>query len=188
MHFNPHFDLKNKHAFLSASKYHWIRYDESKLVDAYRNSLAVERGTKLHELACQCIRLGVRLPRSRKTLNLYVNDAIGYGMTPEQPLYYSKNCFGTADAISFNGDTLRIHDLKTGTTPASMDQLLIYAALFSLEYGEPPTVFRTELRIYQNDDVEICEPTADDITLVKNKIVQFDKRILQIQTEEGIAP
>ena len=184
MNFNPHYDLKNKHAFLSASKYHWIRYDETKLAESYRNSLAVERGTKLHDLACQCIRLGVRLPRSAKTLNMYVNDAIGFGMTPEQILYYSKNCFGTADAISYKRGVLRIHDLKTGSNPASMDQLLIYAALFCLEYGMTPD--SVELRIYQNDDIQVCEPTPDDIALVKRKIISFDKLITQISAEEGI--
>ena len=104
MIFNAHSDLKGKHAFLSASKYHWIRYDEKRLAEVFRNSPAAERGTQLHALACQCIKLGVRLPRNRKTLNLYVNDAIGFGMTPEVPLYYSKNCFGTADAISYDRD------------------------------------------------------------------------------------
>ena len=107
-------------------------------------------------------------------------------MVAEQILYYSKNCFGTADAISFHKGMLRIHDLKTGTTPASMDQLLIYAALFSLEYGENPSRFHAELRIYQDDDVQICEPTAEDISLVKNKIVAFDKRIMKIKAEEGV--
>ena len=29
---------------------------------------------------------------------------------------------------------LRIHDYKSGITPAKMDQLMIYAALFCLEY------------------------------------------------------
>jgi hypothetical protein len=37
---------------------------------------------------------------------MYVNDAIGYQMTPEQPIYYSENCVGTADAISFKNDFL----------------------------------------------------------------------------------
>ena len=110
MNFKKHSDLEGRHAFLSASKYHWINYDEEKLSDTYLKYLATQRGTELHAFACQCIRLGVKLPRTRKTLNMYVNDAIGYKMTPEQPLYYSENCFGTADTISFNKNLLRIHD------------------------------------------------------------------------------
>ena len=184
MIFNAHSDLKGKHAFLSASKYHWIRYDEKRLAEVFRSSLAAERGTQLHALACQCMKLGVRLPRNRKTLNLYVNDAIGFGMTPEVPLYYSKNCFGTADAISYDRNVLRIHDLKTGEYPGSMDQLLIYTALFALEYGDTPE--RIELRIYQNDDIQVATPTPEDVKIVKNKIVAFDKLILQIQAEEGL--
>lgn len=186
MDFNPHYDLKGKHAFLGASKYSWIRYDEMKLIDTYRNFLATQRGTALHDLACQCIKLGVRLPRNNKTLNMYVNDAIGFGMQPEQVLYYSKNCFGTADSIIFQKNMLRIHDLKTGVTPASKDQLLIYAALFCLEYGVKPADIQTELRIYQNDDIDVCVPTPEDILTVMDKIVQFDRCITRINDEEGV--
>ena len=191
MNFNPHYDLKGKHAFLGASKYAWIRYDDTKLADTYRNFLATQRGTALHDFACQSIRLGIRLPRNKKTLNMYVNDAIGYGMVPEQPLFYSKNCFGTADTISNLDDVvrtkfLRIHDLKTGVTPASMDQLLVYVALFCLEYDFKPTDLHTECRIYQLDDIQVCEPTPDDILLVMDKIVRFDKAINEIYLNEGV--
>lgn len=94
-------DILIKHAFLGASKYHWVNYDESKVAEAYAKFKAVQRGTELHEFAAQCIRLGIKLPKSQKTLNMYVNDAIGFKMTPEQVLYYSDNCFGTADATAF---------------------------------------------------------------------------------------
>ena len=30
----------------------------------------------------------------------YVNDGVGFKLTPEQILYYSPYCYGTADAIS----------------------------------------------------------------------------------------
>ena len=40
MNFNKHSDLEGCHAFLSASKYHWINYDDEKLVTAYENFLA----------------------------------------------------------------------------------------------------------------------------------------------------
>ena len=71
---------------------------------------------------------------------MYVNDAIGFRMRPEQPLFYSENCFGTADAISFDEKKkyLRIHDLKTGVGKVKLDQLLIYASLFCLEYNFKP--------------------------------------------------
>jgi len=59
-------------------------------------------------------------------------------MTPEQVLYYSGNCFGTADSIAFKNNLLRIHDLKTGAVPAHMEQLFIYDALFCLEYRIHP--------------------------------------------------
>lgn len=183
MNFKKHSDLEGRHAFLSASKYHWINYDEEKLSDTYLKYLATQRGTELHAFACQCIRLGVKLPRTRKTLNMYVNDAIGYKMTPEQPLYYSENCFGTADAISFNKNLLRIHDLKTGVSPTSMHQLEIYAALFCLEYRKQPQDIDMELRIYQLGEILVHEPSSDDILEIMDKIILFDKRIEEIEME-----
>jgi hypothetical protein len=115
---------------------------------------------------------------------MFVNDAIGFKMTSEQILFYSINCFGTADAISFRGNLLRIHDLKTGTTKASMSQLLIYAALFCLEYDIRPGDIEIELRIYQNNDVDILNPTADMILPIMDKIVQFDKLLNKLKEEE----
>ena len=184
MNFNPHSNLVGQHAFLSASKYHWINYDEEKLSTAFRKYLAVQRGTELHEFAAMCIRLGQKLPKSKKTLNMYVNDAIGYKMTAEQPLFYSINCFGTADTISFKNDLLRIHDLKTGETPASVSQLRVYAALFCLEYAISPSDIRIELRIYQLDQVKIDEPDPEEIRMIMDKIILFDKRIESLKTEE----
>jgi hypothetical protein len=107
-------------------------------------------------------------------------------MKPEQILFYSDNCFGTADAISFNSDLLRIHDLKTGMTPASIKQLEIYAALFCLEYSKKPSDMKMELRIYQNDDVVIHSPEYEDIVYVMDKIVHFDKLITDIRRKEEL--
>lgn len=177
MNFNKHYSLEGKHAFLGASKYHWINYDENKLIDSYNSHMAVERGTRIHALASEHIKLGIKMPRNNQTLNAFVNDAIGYKMESEQILVYSENCFGTADAVSFKNNFLRIHDLKTGRTPAHMEQLVIYTALFCLEYDYKPGDIRCELRIYQNDDVAIFEPTAEDILPVMDKIIRFDKLI-----------
>lgn len=185
MNFNKHYSLEGKHAFLGASKYHWINYDENKLCEAYKRYLAVQRGTELHDLACRCIKLGVKLPRNKQTLNAYVNDAIGFKMTPEQVLYYSPNCFGTADAISFSRGVLRIHDLKTGSVPAHIEQLHVYAALFCLEYDVNPNDIQIELRIYQSDDVLVDVPLAEDILYLMEKIIQFDKEIELIKMEEA---
>lgn len=184
MNFNKHFALEGQHAFLGASKYHWINYDEEKVVESYSRYLAAQKGTELHEFAATCIRLGQKLPRSSKTLNMYVNDAIGYKMVPEQILYYSENCFGTADAISFRNNFLRIHDLKTGVIPAHMEQLMIYAALFCLEYNVKPTDIDMELRLYQSSEVLVHNPTSADIMQIINKIVSFDKIISRIKEQE----
>lgn len=184
MQFNNHRNLEGHHAFLGASKFHWINYDEDKLVYTYNKYLATMRGTKLHDLAANLIKMGVKLPRSNKTLNMYVNDAIGFKMTPEQPLYYSDNCFGTVDAICFRNNLLRIHDLKTGVTPAHMEQLIIYAALFCLEYKLKPGEIDIELRIYQSDEIVYFNPTAEDILPVMDKIKMFSDIITQIREQE----
>ena len=183
MDFNEHWNQVGKHAFLGASKYSWINYDEDKLVETYRNYLAVERGTKLHALAADLISLRQTLPKTRAhlTLNEYVNDAIGFGLQPERVLYFSDNAFGTADSISFKNNVLRIHDLKTGVTPAHMEQLYIYAAFFCLEYNKKPEDIMIVLRIYQNNEIieEIPEPGV--IREIMAKIILFDKRIIDIQ-------
>lgn len=183
MIFNDHSKLRGAHAYLSASKYHWINYDEEKLLSSYANHLAKERGTRLHNLAAELIDLGQKLPKSKKTLNMYVNDAIGYKMVPEQVLFYSENCFGTADAISFRSNLLRIHDLKSGVTPAHMEQLLIYAALFCLEYKIKPETIDIELRIYQCDDVIGYIPEPAEIREIMNTIISFDKLLKKYQQE-----
>lgn len=185
MNFNKHFDLEERHAFLSASKYHWINYEESQLETAYTRFQATQRGTELHEFARRCIELRQKLPKSKKTLNMYVNDAIGFNMTPEQPLYYSENCFGTADAIAFRNDILRIHDFKSGLVPAHMEQLIVYAALFCLEYDIRPNDIQTELRIYQSNEILVHEADAVDILPVMDKIVRFDQIIKELKALEA---
>jgi len=183
MLFNKHFNLAGTHAFLSASNYHWINYDEEKLDRAFIASMAARRGTELHAFAHEAIRLGIRLPNTEATLNLYVNDAIGFKMVSEQVLFYSANCYGTADTIAFRKGRLRIHDLKTGVTEASVHQLEVYSALFCLEYRHKPTEIQIELRIYQNDGVRIYDADPDVITHIMDRIVYFDKRIQAIRLE-----
>ena len=184
MIFNKHSNLQGLHAFLGASKYSWLNYDDEHLRIAWQNAFAAKRGTELHELAAMCIRLNQRLPRNDRTLNMYVNDAIGYKMTPEQPLYYSENCFGTCDAISFRKNQLRIHDLKTGRGPTHIEQLEIYAAIFCLEYGIKPSDIDIELRIYQSDEIIGYVPESDEIVHIMDKIVYFDKMIKEFKSEE----
>lgn len=197
MHFNTHYRAASagSHAFLSASKYAWINYDDEKLEQVFASSLAAEKGDRLHDLAARLIREGVRLTRTNQTLNLYVNDAIGFRMRPEQMLYYSDNAFGTADAISFREEKrkpkLRIHDLKTGIIPASFNQLNVYAAYFFLEYQRTinltPFEVDMELRIYQNDDIQILQGDPDTIIHIMEKAKRFEKRITQMRLEaEGL--
>ena len=199
MIFNDHSNLKGKHAILGASKHSWLNDDDDKLLQRYVNSFATEIGTAVHEYACKRIERRLQLldniseknallmhlldkdipwrvieiDRLFYNLMPYVNDAIGYKMTPELILYYSDFSYGTADALSYSRNTLRIHDLKTGTTPADMDQLMIYAAWFYLEYRKQVNFqkSKTELRIYQNNEVLCYTPTNQDISGIMEKIV-----------------
>lgn len=173
-----------QHALLSPSNYHWINYDDDKMQRVYFANQAAIRGTQFHVLGHDLIRLGVKLPAAKKTLNLYVNDAIGFRMTPEKLLYYSDNCFGTADAIGFRKNLLRIHDLKTGVNEASIKQLEVYAALFCLEYLFKPSDIEIELRIYQNDEVRAHIPDPHDIFYIMDKIITLDKQIKELRMEE----
>lgn len=181
MFFNKHTNLEGLHAPFGASKSSWLRYSDEKVVEVYNNLQAAEIGTRLHEWAKQTIDLGIKQSRSKKTIYSYVNDAIGFNMSTEVVLFYSERFFGTADAISFRNNMLRIHDLKTGRRPVHIEQLEIYAALFCLEYKIKPSEIKMELRIYQNDEILVHEPTAEDILPIMNKIIHVDKMLQKIE-------
>ena len=183
MKFNKHSILEGTHAPFGASQSSWLRYSDDKALDVYKNLQAKMMGTRLHAWAKETIDLGIKQPRSKKTLYAYVNDAIGFKMDTEVVLYYSDNFFGTADSISFRDNFLRIHDLKTGKTPVHMEQLEIYAALFCLEYKVRPGDIDMELRIYQNDEVIVFNPTAEDILPIMDKIVHLDKLLKSLNEE-----
>ena len=62
MEFRKHSQVKEgDHAYLGASKYHWINYDLPKLEATYKKRLATDRGTKLHAFAAEAINLGMKL-------------------------------------------------------------------------------------------------------------------------------
>ena len=183
MNFNQHFRLNGLHAPFSPSQPSWLNYTDEKALDVYANKKSAEMGTRLHNWAKETIDLGIRQPRSKKTIYAYVNDAIGFRMDTEVVLYYSDRFFGTADAISFKDNFLRIHDLKTGTSPVHIEQPLVYAALFCLEYKIKPSDIKIELRIYQNDEIQIYEPEEGEVEEVMNKIVHLDE--LLSSYEEG---
>lgn len=202
MNWNRHSNLEGSHAFLSASKASWLNKTNEEIIEGKRSSYSQAIGTIAHAYAADSIRYREKLRKGdarsvkfdlmRKgipeyaidiqdffgTLMSFVNDAIGFQMDPEILLYYSDECYGTADAIQFYGDSLRVHDLKTGATPAKMDQLRIYAALFFLEYNAKPEKINTELRIYQMDEIIVHQPEPDEIREVMRSIVEKD-RVLQ---------
>lgn len=213
MEFNKHSDLIGKHALLSPSLYSWLNYDEDtdQLYKRYRNQYATQIGTIVHEYAEKRIKYGLKLGRNVneknallfylldngiprnvidlnyifETVNMYVNDSIGFGLEPEVLLYYSDECFGTTDAISFRDSMLRIHDLKTGTIPAHMEQLMIYAALFCLEYNVNPRTINYDLRIYQGGEALNYIPQGTEIHAITSKIIKTVEKIKEFKELEG---
>lgn len=207
MIFEKHLNLRDKHAILAPSQPHWLRYSEEQLYQKYASNYAQAIGTSLHQLAEILINNNLKLKKGDKLTVLskllsdgiprnvidmdrlysnfmtYVNDAIGFKLTPEQILYYSDYCFGTADAISFRNNFLRIHDYKSGTIPAKMEQLMVYAALFCLEYKVKPGEIETELRIYQNDEVIFHNPAADELLPIMDAIIQHSKALERMNEE-----
>lgn len=185
MKFQRFSNLEGMHAPFSPSQSSWLRYDDAKALEVYSNKKAAELGTRLHQWAKDTIDLGIKQPRSKKTIYAYVNDAIGFRMETEVVLLYSPRFFGTADTICFRNGKLRIHDLKTGKTPVHREQVMIYAALFCLQYKYKPHDIEMELRIYQNDDVDIWVPDPDDIQAIMDHIVHLDKLLENTEREEG---
>lgn len=183
---NNHPELEGRHAFLGGSNYHWLNDDEEKLIKRYEAMRAKDLGTELHEIAATLIKHRLKLKDDQTTLGLYVNDAIDFRMRAEQRLCYSDVCFGTADAICFRDDLslLRIHDLKTGTHPCDVRQLMIYAAIFCLEQQINPNDISFELRIYQNNEYKQWNPSSDDIAVICSAIRRNSKIILNKKKQE----
>lgn len=205
MRFNKHPEYEGKHAFLGASKSTWLRWSPDILEQRFYSQYATQQGTAVHEMAADLIFTRLKLRRTDERLIEYVmfknyipkgaydaqhillntlpfvNDAIGYRMEPEVILYYSPNCFGTADAIGYDDKNriLRISDLKNGVTPSKMEQLIVYAALFCLEYRMDPFKMKTELRIYQNVETLLYLPEPQEIKDVMDMIRHSDSLVRQ---------
>lgn len=211
MKFDKHPELKGRHAYLGASKYAWLNYDDDKLKSSYASSFAQAIGTSIHELAANLISHRRKINKRDRNLILYkleqdyipasvvdtnyilnnlipyVSDAIDFGMETEVGLKYSEVCFGTTDAIQYyeKERLLRIHDLKTGTTPAHMEQLQIYEALFFLEYGDQlgivPKDIDCELRIYQGGEIVSFTPDPKDTEDIMEKAIHGDLIVTDVR-------
>lgn len=65
-----------------------------------------------------------------------------------------------------------------------MEQLLVYAALYCLEYKVKPREIEIELRIYQSEEVLFDRPTAEDIVPIMDGIITKNKFLSRIREEE----
>jgi len=182
--FKSHPHLEGSHAVLSPSNYHWLRYTEDKLIERLHTLEAAERGTRLHAWASEAIKLGRYQPRDGDILCAYINDALDLGLVPEQLLFYSPWCYGTADTIGFDPEEqfLQIHDYKSGTSRSSVDQLYVYAALFCLEYEYRPFEINGRLRIYQGEEIREYEIDQGYLASVCDTIVSFDEVVTRYRS------
>lgn len=145
---------------------------------------AALEGVEQHRYAAICIEEGIVQDDETTTVGLYINQCIQYKMSSEVVLFYSPNAFGTVDAISYRYRRLRISDLKTGVTRVSMNQLMVYTALFCLEYEIDPFTMRgIELRIYQDGSVQTYEPDPLQVREIMDKIKQFDVILNELREE-----
>lgn len=205
MIFYKHKELEGKHAFLGASQYRWINWDDDILEKRFYSRYAAQIGTIAHEIVADLVRSRMKLRKTdtrlielemyrnyipkgafdseRMLFNMlpFVNDSIGFHMESEVILYFSPNAFGTTDAIGFNEKELilRISDYKNGLTKAHIEQLIVYAALFCLEYRKDPYKIRTELRIYQNLETLLYMPEPDEIKRFMDLIKSKDRLVNQ---------
>lgn len=186
MRFKRHSNLPSDHAFLSPSAYSWVNYDEEKLAYRFKTARASLAGVQDHWYAAEAIELREVQYDGESTLGMYINDCIYWGMSPEQVLYYSDNCFGTADAISYHNRLLRICDLKTGATRTSEHQLEVYAALFCLEYNMDPYDIEIELIIYQHNERRIYTPDPGHIAFIMDTIIAHDVKLNELRREEEL--
>lgn len=214
MNFKRHSELEGKHAILSASSWRWVNDDIESLTKRICSQYLSAIGTILHDVARKHIKHRIKLNKYDKknvmlelveqgipamiidiinfdsmyeNLMLYVNDCVAFKMTPEVVLRFSNNFFGTADAIKYDEESrfLRIHDYKSGTTPAHIEQLIIYVALFCLEYAIKPTSLSgCELRIYQAPEPIVYNPTSEEISQVIERMITFDNFMNKMWEEE----
>lgn len=213
MSWNRSLEETPKHAIFSPSSPWWLNDTDEEIVQRYCSSFASSIGTILHDMARKHIEHSVKLVKSDKkyirlslleasipesvitrlpdddifeTLMMYVNDCIGYRMIPEQKVEYSELFFGTCDAVRFEEreKLLRISDFKSGTSPAKMEQLICYDALYRLQHCQElrirPEEIRSELRIYQCGEIRLCTPEPDEIISVMEFIKAKDNLILNL--------
>ena len=67
---------------------------------------------------------------------------------------------------------------------ASLYNELTDDALFCLEYAVSPYEIDHELRIYQNDDVNVYNPTGQEIMDICDRIIRFNKLLIQHRKQE----
>lgn len=71
MIWHDHSKLVGEHAFLGASKYHWLNYTDDQMIAKYKSSYTQAVGTYLHELAAGLIENHMKLSKSDSKLLTY---------------------------------------------------------------------------------------------------------------------
>ena len=184
---------KNKHrAELGTEMHEWASI-QINLGNKVSSNKEVEKGLRTHlwtkykvgdALAYRQILLksvGYLPSEVFATVKTFVNDSVNYCMASEVKLTYSDYIFGTADAIRYSDNLLRIFDLKTGSAPAKSEQLFVYAGLYCLENKVDPHSIEIETRIYQGDEIIDDHPFPEDIEDIMDHIVHVDEIVQRIE-------
>ena len=175
MIFNKHSELEGRHAILSPSKHYWLNYDDEGLMRNYISSFATDIGTLVHEYASD--RIKYRLPidieneEAKNGLLMHLlKNGIPFRVIDLDRLFYN--------LVPYVNDAI-------GYRMASMDQLLCYAGLFFLEYKRDyrPQTMKVELRIYQNQEVLVNQPSSEEVKAVMDKIIHGDAVLSKKLTE-----
>lgn len=118
---------------------------------------------------------------------LFICDSIGFRMESEQKVSVSSIIEGTADAIRYypKENLLRVSDLKTGSRPAKMEQVFIYAALYCYENRLDPLKTAFETRIYQNGEIYTEQPTGETISRMLSDILHLNEVVEKFERGEG---
>lgn len=180
------------HATFSPSDKSWLNYDREKIRQRVMVARAVQRGTELHELAEHCIRIKTPLDNSNGVIATYVRDCIDFDMSTEHTLTYSEDIGGTADAIRFDdyNNRLYVFDLKTGDRKTSIDQVVIYAALWCLLHYVNPLSITFDLRVYSRSHPQrLVSGDEQDEMLVSQRVYDAAESIKYVQSviDEAIA-
>lgn len=167
-----------------SSSHRWLNCTGSVYFDLRapegESSPAAERGTLLHELAERILNGdSVEFPDDEgkelvEDYVKYVKDlAEGYDLRTEVELTYNEHLYGTADAVVIADGEIDVIDLKTGFGFVPVEnnaQLMIYALMATMEYGDNNTVAHNHIVQSSIGNVDRIEVTSEQLAEFRDNL------------------